>query len=52
MLQNDASDTVQFARGKPMIRTQRDWHQPKLTHHPLATHVDMRGFVTIKAVEK
>ncbi len=35
-----------------MIGTSRDWRQPKLTHHPLATHVDMRWFVTIKAVEE
>jgi hypothetical protein len=35
-----------------MIRTQRDRGQPKLTHHPLATDVDMRWFVTIEAIEE
>jgi hypothetical protein len=52
MLQYNGSDAVEFAWGKPMIRAQRDWSQPKLTHHPLAAHVDMRRFLTIKAVEE
>ena len=46
------ADAVEFAGGIPMIRTQRDWRQPKLTHHPLAAHVDMRRFLTIKAIEE
>src|SRR5262245_58478227 len=35
-----------------MIRTQGKRGQPKLTHHPLAAHMDVRWFVTIKAVEE
>ena len=35
-----------------MIRTQHDRGEPKLAHHPLAAYVDMRRFMTIKAVEE
>jgi hypothetical protein len=35
-----------------MIRAQRGWSQPKFTHHPLAAHVDMWRFLTIKAIEE
>jgi hypothetical protein len=52
ILQYKGADAVEFARGKPMIRAQRNWSQPKLTHHPLAAHVDMWRFLTIKAIEE
>jgi hypothetical protein len=51
-LQYQGADAVEFAGGKPMIRAQRDWSQPKLTYHPLTAHVDMRRFLTIKAIEE
>src|SRR5262245_50926787 len=35
-----------------MIHTQGNRGQPKLTHHPLAAHMDVRRFMTIKAVEE
>jgi hypothetical protein len=35
-----------------MIHTQGNWGQPKLSHHPLAAHMDVRRFITIKAVEE
>jgi hypothetical protein len=52
VVDNDGPDMVQFVRCKAMIRTQHDRGQPKLTHHALAAHVDMGGFLTIKAVEE
>src|SRR5215468_10017138 len=35
-----------------MIHTQGNRGQPNLTHHPLAAHMDVRRFMTIKAVEE
>jgi hypothetical protein len=52
ILQDKGADAVEFAGGKPMIRAQRDWSQPKLTPHSLAAHMDMRRFLTIKAIEE
>ncbi len=35
-----------------MIHTQGNRGQPKLTYHPLAAHMDVRRFMTIKAIEE
>jgi hypothetical protein len=35
-----------------MIYTQGNRGQPKLTYHTLAAHMDVRRFMTIKAVEE
>jgi hypothetical protein len=51
-LQYHGSNAVEFAGRKPMIRTQHDRGEPKLAHHPLAAYVDMRRFMTIKAVKE
>src|SRR5262249_16734810 len=52
VLHNKSTNPVQFARGKAMIHTQGNWDQPKLTYHALAPYMDVRRFVTIKAVEE
>src|SRR5262249_283179 len=52
VLNNKGANPVQFARGKAMIHTQGNRDQPKLTHHTLAAHVDMRRFMTIQPVEE
>src|SRR5262249_16269104 len=49
---NQDANPVQFVWCKAMIHTQDNQEQPKLTHHPLAAHMDMRRFMTIKAVEE
>jgi len=35
-----------------MIHTQGNWGQPKLTYHPLTAYMDVRRFMTIKAVKE
>jgi hypothetical protein len=52
VFQYNGSDTIEFAGRKPMIRTQHNRSEPKLAHHPLAAYVDMRRFITVKAVEE
>src|SRR5262252_9429054 len=52
VLHNQGADPVQFARGKAMIDTQGNRGQPKLAYHTLAAHMDVRRFMTIKAIEE
>src|SRR5262245_56485564 len=52
VLQNQGTNSILFTRRKPMIVTQCDRSQPKVTEHTRTTHMDMRGFIAIKAVEE
>jgi hypothetical protein len=52
LLQNHRSDAIQFSGREAMIYTEGNGREPKLTDHPFTLDMDVRRFLTVKAVKE
>jgi hypothetical protein len=52
LLQNHRSDAMQFSGRETMIRAEDNGCEPKFTDHSFTLDMDVRRFLTVKAVEE